>query len=102
MKIHHSNFVPGETVITDFELFQNHPNPFNPRTSIGFALPTHDRVNLSVFDINGRLVNTVIDKPIAAGNYQVVFEAYNLPSGIYFLRLAGGNAVKIRKMSLIK
>ena len=86
-----------------FALRPNRPNPFNPGTWIPFTLApgvagTH--VRLEVFDSFGRLVRRVLDGPVAAGEHAVYFDATGLPSGVYFARLAVGDQVHVRPMSL--
>lgn len=66
-----------------FALDQNYPNPFNATTRIAFALPQATPVTLTVFDLLGREVATLIDEAMAPGRYEVAFEAHGLPSGLY-------------------
>lgn len=93
-----------------FALDQNHPNPFNPTTTIRFQLPSPGKVTLSVYDILGKLVATLVDENLAAGYYDRRFDATSLASGVYFYRLqvtAPENAqrrsyVETRRMVLIR
>ncbi len=85
-----------------FELFQNYPNPFNPQTSIEYILPKSERVKLVVYDVLGREVQTLVDGVQDAGYRSVVFDATNLPSGVYFYRLQAGNSIDLRKMLVAK
>ncbi|NQV74035.1 T9SS type A sorting domain-containing protein [bacterium] len=89
-------------VPTDFALDQNYPNPFNPTTSIQFNLPATQNVNLSVFDVLGRRVATLVNGQMAAGRHNVTFEASNLPSGMYLYRLSTPNGSISQKMILMK
>ena len=96
-----------ETIPTRFALQQNYPNPFNPETTIEFAVPERTHVTLRVFDITGRTVATLVDEPLAPSRYRVVFEAGELPSGVYFYRLearggSGPGFVETRKLTLLK
>lgn len=85
------------------ELNQNYPNPFNPATVISYTLNHTANVSLSVFDITGRKVATLVDGVEAAGEKQVSFNAASLSSGIYFYQLKTSNGVTLtRKMMLIK
>ncbi|MBN8572089.1 MAG: T9SS type A sorting domain-containing protein [Ignavibacteria bacterium] len=94
---------PISNVIPDnFFLYQNYPNPFNPSTNIKFEIPQSDFVNLSVYDINGKLVEELVNENISAGIYEVKFSGKNLSSGIYFYRLKSSNSVLTNKMTLIK
>ncbi len=86
-----------------FELSQNYPNPFNPTTTIKYSVVGNSvPVKLAVYDVLGRLVKTLVNKNQGAGNYEVRFNANNLPSGIYFYKLAACNFNSVRKMILIK
>jgi len=81
-----------------FSLMQNYPNPFNPVTRIVFNLEHRSNVNLSVFDINGRLISTLVDEVIQMGNHEMVFDAKNLSSGTYYYRLTTNEGIQTRKM----
>ena len=88
-----------------FLLKQNYPNPFNPSTNIGFVIPATEFVTLSIFDVLGRKVATVIDNNLMqAGSHSVRLSAseYNLSSGIYFYELKYGNHFVTKKMVLMK
>lgn len=86
-----------------FELVQNYPNPFNPSTSISFSIPVDSKVNLSVYDISGRLVSTLINNEFKSANYYTVsFNASSLSSGTYFYRIQTDKNVDTKKMLLIK
>ena len=85
-----------------FSLFQNYPNPFNPSTTIKYSIPQQSYITLKIYDILGRQVATVIDEVKPPGNYQVEFNAANLPSGVYFYRIQAGSFNQVRKMLLIK
>ena len=91
----------------NFRLFQNYPNPFNPSTTIEYSIPNavnsqKSIVNLTVYDILGREVATLVDKPQPPGNYKVRFNAGNLASGVYFYRLEVNDFMASRKMLLLK
>jgi subtilisin-like proprotein convertase family protein len=84
-------------------LSQNYPNPFNPTTKINFNLPSDARVELSIFDITGRLVQTVISSEnFSAGYHTVQFNGSSLSSGTYFYRMKAGDFTETKKMLLIK
>ncbi len=80
---------------------QNYPNPFNPGTVIGYRLPENCAVRLIVFDILGREVATLVNEKQVPGNYEVTFEAKNLPSGVYFYRLIADDFVQTRKLVVL-
>ncbi|OQY70481.1 MAG: peptidase S8, partial [Ignavibacteriales bacterium UTCHB3] len=77
-------------------------NPFNPSTRIKFAIPQESQVELSVFDAAGRLVETLVSELKAPGYYEVVWNASNQASGIYFVTIKAGNQVQSIKMTLLK
>jgi hypothetical protein len=86
----------------EFSLDQNYPNPFNPTTSIRYELAESIQVTLTVYDMNGRVVATLVDKQQNAGAYTVVFDATKLASGVYVYRLQAGSHVFTQKLTLIK
>ena len=95
--------VPGAR----FVLHQNHPNPFNPSTTIEYVLPSPCRVRLSVYDPAGRMVARLVDAEQPAGPYAVVWNGLDaagrqLPSGIYFYSLRAGKMSTTRKMILLR
>lgn len=85
-----------------FKLQQNYPNPFNPATNINFVLPTSGKVRLQVFDLQGRLVQTLVDKSVSAGEHSIVFDASSLSSGMYLYRLETPYGASSKTMTLIK
>ena len=92
---------------TDYGLSQNYPNPFNPSTKIDFALPTGSDVNLTVFNILGEKVRTLVDEHMNAGVHSVVFDGYDdnynpVASGIYFYRIKAGDFNRSKKMIMLK
>ncbi|MBI5058166.1 T9SS type A sorting domain-containing protein [candidate division KSB1 bacterium] len=78
------------------------PNPFNPGTTVEFALPEALRATVKVFDPAGRLVRTLADNVFPAGSHRVAFAAAGLPSGIYLVRVEAGEYSKIAKLVLLK
>ncbi|TNE68897.1 T9SS type A sorting domain-containing protein [bacterium] len=87
---------------TEFGLSQNYPNPFNPSTTIKFSLPKADQVSLEIYDVTGRLVQTLVNGMRNAGYHQVQFNASGLASGLYFYRLSSKQGVVTKKLMLIK
>jgi hypothetical protein len=85
-----------------FTLEQNFPNPFNPSTNIKFSLPDETFVKLTVYNSIGREVRTLISKRMDAGNYQIIFDAAHLTSGIYFYRIQTEGFMLAKKMLLIR
>jgi len=86
----------------DFNLSQNYPNPFNPTTTISYSLKTAGLVTLSMFDMLGTKVASLVNEVKEAGNYHVTFNASELPSGIYFYTLTSGNFMATKKLILLK
>ncbi|MGQ9642978.1 MAG: T9SS type A sorting domain-containing protein, partial [Ignavibacterium sp.] len=85
-----------------FNLYQNYPNPFNPNTTIKFDLPKSANVNLSIYDILGRKVKTILNGRKEAGTYQINVDLSELSSGIYFYQLQTDEFVSTRKMLMLK
>lgn len=96
--------IEDDEVTIMFSLAQNYPNPFNPVTTISYSIPSKIRgtVNLQVFDVLGRKVKTLIKEKLSPGNYEIKFDAADLPSGIYFYRLTADHFSEARKMVLLK
>jgi hypothetical protein len=95
------------TLPTGYTLMQNYPNPFNPMTQIAFTLPQAQKVTLSVYNILGQKVATLVDGVVVAGMHVVTWnardsEGIELPSGVYFYRLAARSYSETRKMVLLK
>ena len=99
----YSNSIEVEVLNPDkFELNQNYPNPFNPITSIKFSLPSAGNVKLSVYNLLGQEVQTLVNGFKAAGVHTVSFEAKNLNSGIYLYKLEANGLTSVKKMTLLK
>ncbi len=88
--------------VTEFALYGNYPNPFNPTTTISFALPEASHVQLAIFDIQGRKVEVIINGQRDAGNHEITWDASTLPSGIYFYSIQAADFKAVKKMVLIK
>jgi flagellar hook assembly protein FlgD len=112
----HATLTAGQVSATPVEddktprmnfLSQNHPNPFNPTTTIRFALKRDNPVSLRVYDAAGRLVRTLVDDVLGAGIYDVTWDGTSengasAASGVYFYRIAAGDFVQNRKMVLLR
>jgi hypothetical protein len=86
----------------NYHLHQNYPNPFNNSTTIPFELPQSGHATLKVYDINGRLVKTLVDAPLEQGSHLLTFTADNLASGTYFVSLSAGGFRAVKKMVYLK
>ncbi|MDD3643513.1 MAG: T9SS type A sorting domain-containing protein, partial [Candidatus Krumholzibacteria bacterium] len=101
-------FGPIEFVYrAQFMVHQNVPNPFNPVTRIRFTVPDASRVRLTVYDVAGRRICTLVDRTLPADHYEVGWDGTNhegrtVASGIYFYRLEAGKHSKTRKMVLLR
>jgi PKD repeat protein len=97
----------GTNLPDKFELSQNYPNPFNPVTSIRYALPEQSMVKLTIYDMLGQEVITLVNKTEEAGYKSVNWNGLNqhgqlVSTGIYFYRIQAGTFLQIRKMIFIK
>ncbi|CAN5597552.1 hypothetical protein BH10BAC5_BH10BAC5_21300 [soil metagenome] len=92
----------NNTVVTEYKLAQNFPNPFNPETKINFAIPHSGFTALKVYTIDGKEVATLVNENLSQGNYSITFSNNYLSSGIYFYTLTSGNYSETKKMILVK
>ena len=100
------NPIAGEIPV-DFYLYSNYPNPFNPSTKIKFDVPKSSYVKLTVYDILGQEIKTLVDEKLSAGRYEVSWPAptgdgNGYTSGVYFYRLVTGDFVDVKRMILLK
>lgn len=93
---------PPSDMPESLNLQQNHPNPYNPSTSIRYEIPKAGHVTLSIFDIAGRLVHTLVDRRMQPGAYSETFDAGHLPSGVYIYELQLDGLQHARQMTLTK
>lgn len=92
----------NNTIPERFSLEQNYPNPFNPVTQINYALATESFVKLTVFDILGKEIASIVNTKQPAGRYQVEFDGSNLATGMYIYKIEAGSFTDVKKMMLIK
>ena len=95
---------PGQPKLS---LGQNWPNPFNPRTSILFTLPSDGQVSLRIYNATGQVVRTVVDEPREAGSHEELWDGCDdsgrrLASGVYFARLVVDGKTRVKKLALLK
>jgi len=95
--VNNNGNIPG-----NFSLTQNYPNPFNPSTKISFSIPKSEFVSLKVFNSVGQEVESLLNKKLEPGSYDINFNAGKLSSGIYFYRFVAGNFAETKKMILLR
>ena len=88
--------------LNDFQLYQNYPNPFNPSTKIKYYIPQNSFVKITLHDILGSEIRTLVNENAQPGNYEIILDGSDLSSGMYFVRLSSENIQKTLKISLIK
>jgi hypothetical protein len=93
---------PKNQLPAGYRLEQNFPNPFNGSTAIAYELPRASHVTLSVYDLLGRKIATVLDGPQTGGKHNVSFDANGFSSGVYIYRLSAGNFVETHMMTMMK
>jgi hypothetical protein len=104
----HTTGIFGRTGIPEvFELSANYPNPFNPRTTIPYQIPENCQVNIRVFDLSGRHVQTLVNTFQAAGYYDIVwngsdFRGTEMATGVYFVRMQAGKYIQTMKILYLK
>jgi hypothetical protein len=81
---------------------QNFPNPFNPVTTLSYGLETAQHVTITIYDVSGREVRTLVDSDMEPGRYQATLDAAGLAGGVYFARMVAGDYVENKKLVLIK
>ena len=105
------NFYAGNVEISkdlispnQFLLFPAYPNPFNPVTRMRFNIPveTQHAISLQVFDVNGRPVESLVNRVVQPGEYKIAWSALGMPSGVYFAELVSGNYRQVQKLVLMK
>jgi hypothetical protein len=94
--------IESRSAPTDFALYQNYPNPFNPETKINFSLPVKGNVKLTVFNQLGEQAAVLADKSMDAGAHEMLWNASDLPSGIYYIELRANELRAVQKAVLIK
>ena len=92
--------IPG--IPSEYNLSQNYPNPFNPATSFTYSLKQSGEVKISIYDVSGKEVKSLVDGFRSAGNYVVNFNARDMASGIYYYRITTNDFIQTNKMVLLK
>jgi len=109
------NWAPGKRIVVkttsgiinnsapvSFALNQNYPNPFNPVTKINYSIAKSGNVKLTVYNILGNEIMTLVNGKSEAGNYSVIFDGANLSSGVYFYKLETESFTDVKRMTLLK
>ena len=95
-------FIDEPEIPSYFGLNNIYPNPFNPTTTIDFSVPSDMEFSLTIFDLQGRLVETIINQEYSVGNYSIKYNASDLSSGIYFIQLKTSEFIDYSKVILLK
>jgi len=85
-----------------FHLENNYPNPFNPTTTIEYSIPEDSDVTISIYDLNGKLIQTLVDDNKTAGFHKTIWNATNTSSGVYFYKITAGDFTAVKKCVLMK
>lgn len=90
-----------------FQLFDNYPNPFNPETTIRFTVNQSQKINLNIFDAQGRLISRLVNREMQPGEYSIKWNGTDknnqrVATSIYFYQLEGDNQVIVKKMQFLK
>jgi len=92
----------GNMIPDKYTLSQSYPNPFNPTTTIKYGLPEESDVRISVYDISGNLIETLISEHQSAGYHTTTWNASNMPTGVYFYKIRAGSFSAVKKCILLK
>ena len=98
------NAIPASSVIvpSKYALESAYPNPFNPVTTLNFSLPESQEVMLQVYNLQGRVIETLINSNMEAGYHTLQWNADNHASGVYFVKMVTGEFVNTQKLMLVK
>ena len=102
LPIVHMTDINDNLEITNYKLMDAYPNPFNPTTVIGYQCPKLSSINLSIYNINGHIVDTIVNNNVQPGYHEIVWDATNHPSGVYIAKLVSGNFIQTQKLLLVK
>ena len=96
-----------QSIPTAYDLRQNHPNPFNPSTTIEYDLPKNVEVEITIFNLLGSKIRTLVDESMNAGSHRIVWDAKDnagrtVSTGVYFYRMKAGDFVKVKKLLFMK
>jgi len=91
-----------ESLPLTYKLEQNYPNPFNPSTSIRFILPEKGEVSLRIYNVQGKLVEQLLKTNLSAGEHNIIWNAENISSGVYYYQIKAGSFQAVKKCVLMK
>lgn len=92
----------NEQLPAEFNLTGNYPNPFNASTTIGYSLSKPSDVTIAIYDMLGRLIETISSETQTAGEHSVIWNAGNFASGVYFYKITAGGFEQTKRMTLLK
>jgi hypothetical protein len=96
------NFNISVEIPSEFKLYENYPNPFNPTTSIKYDIANNSFVKLTIYDVTGKEVETLVNSNLQPGSYEATWSGSNYASGVYFARIEAGSYKHIIKMLMVK
>lgn len=88
--------------VKEYSLFQNYPNPFNTTSTITYQIPKSGKVSLKIYDLRGQLIGTLVNQKQDAGVHKIEWDASNLSSGVYIVKISSGEFEDMRKSILRK
>ena len=88
--------------VNSYSLSQNYPNPFNPTTTIKYSLKERSNVKITLVNVIGEVISILVNEEKGPGEYQINFDAKNLPSGVYFYKIEASKYSSVKKMMLVK
>ena len=94
--------IVGSSAPIRFGIHKTFPNPTNGPATLMYALEEDGLTSLQVFDLSGRLVETLVDAPMKTGTYQLSWDTTDIPSGLYLMRLAAGGRTGVAKIAVLK
>ena len=86
----------------EFSLSEAYPNPFNPSTTIDFSVPSESVVNIGIYDVSGRNIQTLVNDNYQPGYYSIVWDGAGHSSGVYFVKMTSGSYTQTQKLMMIK
>lgn len=96
------NYIVSSEIPTEFKLYENYPNPFNPSTSIKYDIAKNSFVRLTVYDITGKEIETLVSDNLEAGRYEATWSGSNFASGVYFAKIESGDYKHVIRMLMVK